>query len=237
MATSSCAKAGETVESPNGVTIIAPDNLPATMPAGASAFYARNISALLLGMVKDGALNLDFEDEVTGRRSSPRAARSVRRPSRSCSSRPHRPPEAPREPRTDSLRWPSSTLAILVGFEVISKVPATLHTPLMSGANSIHGIVLVGAMIIAAEADNPASYVLAFVAMVVRGDERRGWLRRHRPNAPDVPQEADGPQGPRGADALPAPDRGAAMSQQWIYTIVFLAWLAGASCFVSASTG
>lgn len=58
-------KAGETVETPNGVTIIAPDNLPATMPAGASAFYARNISALLLGMIKDGALHLDFEDEVT----------------------------------------------------------------------------------------------------------------------------------------------------------------------------
>jgi len=58
-------KAGETVESPNGVTIIAPDNLPASMPAGASAFYARNISALLLGMVKDGNLDLDFEDEVT----------------------------------------------------------------------------------------------------------------------------------------------------------------------------
>jgi NAD(P) transhydrogenase subunit alpha len=44
---------------------VSPDNLPATMPAGASAFYARNISALLLGMVKDGNLNLDFEDEVT----------------------------------------------------------------------------------------------------------------------------------------------------------------------------
>ena len=43
-------------------------------------------------------------------------------------------------------------LALFVGFEVISKVPATLHTPLMSGANSIHGIVLVGGMIIAAEA-------------------------------------------------------------------------------------
>jgi NAD(P) transhydrogenase subunit alpha len=56
---------GETVTSPNGVTIIAPDNLPASMPAGSSAFYARNISALLLGMVKDGNLNLDFEDEVT----------------------------------------------------------------------------------------------------------------------------------------------------------------------------
>jgi NAD(P) transhydrogenase subunit alpha len=58
-------RAGETIVTDNGVTIIAPDNLPATMPAGASAFYARNISALLLGMVKDGALNLDFEDEVT----------------------------------------------------------------------------------------------------------------------------------------------------------------------------
>ncbi len=58
-------EAGKTVESPNGVTIIAPENLPASMPAGASAFYARNISALLLGMVKDGNLNLDFEDEVT----------------------------------------------------------------------------------------------------------------------------------------------------------------------------
>ncbi len=58
-------RAGETVDSPNGVTIVAPDNLPASMPAGASAFYARNISALLLGMIKDGSLHLDFEDEVT----------------------------------------------------------------------------------------------------------------------------------------------------------------------------
>jgi NAD(P) transhydrogenase subunit alpha len=58
-------RVGETVVTANAVTIIAPDNLPASMPAGASAFYARNISALLLGMVKDGALNLDFDDEVT----------------------------------------------------------------------------------------------------------------------------------------------------------------------------
>jgi NAD(P) transhydrogenase subunit alpha len=56
-------------------------------------------------------------------------------------------------------------LAILVGFEVISKVPATLHTPLMSGANSIHGIILVGGMLIAANATDAVGYVLAFVAM------------------------------------------------------------------------
>ena len=58
------------------------------------------------------------------------------------------------------------TLAILVGFAVISKVPATLHTPLMSGANSIHGIVLVGAMIIPGIADDPLGYVLAFIGVV-----------------------------------------------------------------------
>jgi H+-translocating NAD(P) transhydrogenase subunit alpha len=56
-------------------------------------------------------------------------------------------------------------LAILCGFAVISKVPATLHTPLMSGANSIHGIVLVGAMIIAVEADDLLSQVLSLVAV------------------------------------------------------------------------
>jgi NAD(P) transhydrogenase subunit alpha len=56
-------------------------------------------------------------------------------------------------------------LSLLVGFEVISKVPATLHTPLMSGANSIHGIVVVGAMLIAAETRGWAGYLLAFVAM------------------------------------------------------------------------
>ena len=56
-------------------------------------------------------------------------------------------------------------LSVLVGFEVISKVPATLHTPLMSGANAIHGIVVIGAMAVTASADGPAAYVLAFVAV------------------------------------------------------------------------
>jgi NAD(P) transhydrogenase subunit alpha len=56
-------------------------------------------------------------------------------------------------------------LSVLVGFEVISKVPATLHTPLMSGANAIHGIVVVGVMLIAATARGWAGYLLVFVAM------------------------------------------------------------------------
>ncbi|HEV2005769.1 MAG TPA: NAD(P) transhydrogenase subunit alpha, partial [Candidatus Limnocylindrales bacterium] len=59
-------KAGETVVTDTLVTILAPDNLPATMPIGASAFYARNLSSLLLALVKDGQLNLDPADEIAG---------------------------------------------------------------------------------------------------------------------------------------------------------------------------
>lgn len=59
-------KAGDEVVTDNLVTIIAPENLPATMPVGASAFYARNLSALLLHLVADGALNLDPADEIAG---------------------------------------------------------------------------------------------------------------------------------------------------------------------------
>ena len=57
--------AGDTITSENGVVIVAPDNLPASMPSSASLFYANNIRSLLLNMVKDGNLVLDFEEEVT----------------------------------------------------------------------------------------------------------------------------------------------------------------------------
>jgi NAD(P) transhydrogenase subunit alpha len=58
-------------------------------------------------------------------------------------------------------------LAVFVGFEVISKVPTILHTPLMSGTNAIHGIILVGAMAIAAHADNPPQIILGLVAVLL----------------------------------------------------------------------
>lgn len=54
-------------------------------------------------------------------------------------------------------------LSLLVGFEVMSKIPATLQTPMMSGANAIHGVVVVGAFVVAAEANNVGFYVLAFI--------------------------------------------------------------------------
>jgi NAD(P) transhydrogenase subunit alpha len=57
-------------------------------------------------------------------------------------------------------------LAVFLGFELISRVPTLLHTPLMSGTNAIHGIVLVGAMLIAGSADSALEEALAFVAVV-----------------------------------------------------------------------
>jgi len=58
-------------------------------------------------------------------------------------------------------------LAVFVGFEVISKVPTILHTPLMSGTNAIHGIILVGAILIAAGANSPLTVVLGLVAVIL----------------------------------------------------------------------
>jgi NAD(P) transhydrogenase subunit alpha len=57
-------------------------------------------------------------------------------------------------------------LAVFLGFELISKVPTMLHTPLMSGTNAIHGIVLIGAMLIVGTADSHLEQALGFVAVV-----------------------------------------------------------------------
>ena len=59
------------------------------------------------------------------------------------------------------------TLAVFVGFEVVSKVSSTLHTPLMSGANAIHGIILVGAIIVASHADGGLELGLSVAAIIL----------------------------------------------------------------------
>ncbi|MDD7834153.1 NAD(P) transhydrogenase subunit alpha [Paenarthrobacter sp. AB444] len=60
-----------------------------------------------------------------------------------------------------------TVLAVFVGFEVVSKVSSTLHTPLMSGANAIHGIILVGAIIVAGQASGPWVLAVALLAVVL----------------------------------------------------------------------
>ncbi len=103
-------------------------------------------------------------------------------------------------------------LAVLVGFEVIGKVPATLHTPLMSATNAIHGIVLAGALLIGVTAHNWVGYTLGFVAAVMAGANVTGgyvvtgrMLKMFRQKAPEpelVPEpglaSADGHRGLRG---------------------------------------
>ncbi|MBV8580035.1 MAG: NAD(P) transhydrogenase subunit alpha [Candidatus Eremiobacteraeota bacterium] len=89
-------------------------------------------------------------------------------------------------------------LAVFVGFEVISKVPTTLHTPLMSATNAIHGIVLVGALLIAGASDQPLNNIVAFVLVVLASLNVFGgytvterMLQMFRPKAPAKPP-ADG---------------------------------------------
>jgi H+-translocating NAD(P) transhydrogenase subunit alpha len=109
-------------------------------------------------------------------------------------------------------------LALLVGIEVIGKVPATLHTPLMSAANSIHGIVLAGALLIGVTAHSVVGYVLAFIAAffaaanvvggyAVTGRMLKMFRRKAQPPAPSssagaVPAQAQSqvtaPQAPNG---------------------------------------
>jgi NAD(P) transhydrogenase subunit alpha len=58
-------------------------------------------------------------------------------------------------------------LAVFVGFEVVSKVTSKLHTPLMSGANAIHGIILIGAIIVAGQTNEPGLLAVALIAVVL----------------------------------------------------------------------
>jgi H+-translocating NAD(P) transhydrogenase subunit alpha len=102
-------------------------------------------------------------------------------------------------------------LALLVGIEVIGKVPATLHTPLMSATNAIHGIVLAGALLIGVTAHNVVGYVLAFIASlfasanVVGGYVVTGrMLKMFRRKAPQVEgqPQPDSLNGHKGLRAL-----------------------------------
>ena len=68
----------------------------------------------------------------------------------------------------DAVVWLTIfVLSVFVGIEVISKVSSTLHTPLMSGANAIHGIILLGAILVTGSTDNSVALVVGLVAIVL----------------------------------------------------------------------
>jgi H+-translocating NAD(P) transhydrogenase subunit alpha len=69
---------------------------------------------------------------------------------------------------TESVVWLTIfILSVFVGVEVISKVSSTLHTPLMSGANAIHGVILIGAILVTGTADSNGALVVGLIAVVL----------------------------------------------------------------------
>jgi H+-translocating NAD(P) transhydrogenase subunit alpha len=102
-------------------------------------------------------------------------------------------------------------LAIFLGFEVISKVPTLLHTPLMSGTNAIHGIVIVGAMLVMGESDKDTlTWILGFIAVVLASanvvggfvvTDRMLEMFKKREPARSAEPSSDGSGGDSGADS------------------------------------
>ena len=96
----------------------------------------------------------------------------------------------------DSIVWLTIfVLSVFVGIEVIAKVSSTLHTPLMSGANAIHGIILLGAILVTGTTDNTVALVVGLIAIVLASVNMVGgfvvtdrmlqmFTRRKKPAAP-----------------------------------------------------
>ena len=171
-------------------------NVPSQMPAPASKLYAQNIVSILTLMtatgddVEPGTFAPDFEDEIVSSSCVTRDGRILHEPTRSVVE-----PDSVVEPRlggrarsvVEPTRWSSLSrplrrrppvsepivwltifvLSVFVGIEVISKVSSTLHTPLMSGANAIHGIILLGAILVTGTTDNNVALVVGLVAIVL----------------------------------------------------------------------
>jgi len=112
-------------------------------------------------------------------------------------------------------------LAAFVGYEVISKVPSILHTPLMSGSNAIHGIILVGTMIVLGQAHGAAQLTLGFLAVVLATlnvvggfvvTDRMLEMFKSKPASRTPPGERDGPPSDGSAPSA-ATDRAEGPSQ------------------------
>ena len=152
-------------------------NVPAQMPGPASRLYAQNVVNLVTLMTADGeevepgTFAPDLEDEIVAavlrdpRRRDP--ARTDTHRDRGPGPRPADSVEGDRAVN-DAVTWLTFfVLSVFVGIEVISKVSSTLHTPLMSGANAIHGIILLGAMLVTGETDNGIALTVGLIAIVL----------------------------------------------------------------------
>ena len=185
-------------------------NVPSQMPGPASRLYAQNVVNLLTLMTatvrtpprtEGGTFAPDFDDEIVAgaRASSHDGAIRARADPRPRSSEARAVLDQERSERR--VVWLTIfVLSVFVGIEVISKVSSTLHTPLMSGANAIHGVILLGAIIVTGSTDNDRRPRRRAGRDRARRGQHGRRLRGHRPDAADVRAQEAGAED----DAEPA---------------------------------
>ncbi len=195
-----------------GVQLWGGANVPSQMPGPASRLYAQNVINVILLMTREAEFDPDFDDEIV-------AAMCVTHPGlRRRRRRRHRMSEA--------IIWLTIfVLAAFVGVEVISKVSSTLHTPLMSGANAIHGVILIGAILVAGHRRVDPDAGARPGRRGAGRDQHGRRVRGHRPDAADVPAQAARAAADRGARAVTTP--------VWAQ----LGYLVAAVCFILALKG
>ena len=101
-------------------------------------------------------------------------------------------------------------LSVFVGIEVISKVSPTLHTPLMSGANAIHGVILLGAILVTGSTDNTGALVVGLIAIVLASVNMVGGFVVTDRMLQMFVRKKPKPAAPTGAAGSAGPDGGAA---------------------------
>ena len=186
---------GEQYNHPNGVFIYGPLNIPGMLPVHASDQYARNLMHFLTPFIKEGELQAGLGRRGPGRQRADarrrdreqgraRADRGAGRagagagpghPGGRGHGRAGRERAARRRGRPGRRRVMIEgfaavyifILAAFVGYEVISRVPVILHTPLMSGSNFVHGIVVVGAMVALGAAETTPERIVGFLAVLL----------------------------------------------------------------------
>ena len=141
-------------------------NVPSQMPGPASKLYAQNVVNILTLMTSkaegdSGVFAPDFEDEIVTGSCVTHDGAIRHEPTRSCD-------RGGAHLMNEAVVWLTIfILSVFVGIEVISKVSSTLHTPLMSGANAIHGVILLGAIIVTGSTDNNVALVVGLIAIVL----------------------------------------------------------------------
>ena len=134
-------------------------NVPSQMAGPASRLYGQNITNLIRLMTRNAAFDPDFDDEIVRGCCVTHDGSVLHEPTREL---------LEGSGMTESIALLTIfVLAAFVGVEVISKVSSTLHTPLMSGANAIHGVILVGAIIVTGQAESAIVVVVGLLAVVL----------------------------------------------------------------------